>query len=69
MFFPKEEFFIFLDRKQMMTFLLNKTQFYVDRFAEFTTLTAYITGDHEDLVRIEGTSDFGFSKMNCNGID
>jgi hypothetical protein len=38
----------------MTTFLLNKTQLYVDRFNEFAVLLRYITDDHEDLILIDG---------------
>ncbi|CAF2483758.1 unnamed protein product [Rotaria sp. Silwood2] len=37
------------EQRQMTTFLLNKTQFFVDRPNEFSLLLKYITGDHKDL--------------------
>jgi hypothetical protein len=39
----------------MKTFLLNKTQFYVDRPTEYSCLLKYITGDHKDFTLIEGS--------------
>ena len=44
----------FLVQKQMANFLQNKTQYYVDRLDELAILMAYVTGDHENLTRIEG---------------
>lgn len=37
----------------MENFLLNKTQYYVDRISEFEILKLYITGNHEDLTKID----------------
>jgi hypothetical protein len=33
----------------MNTFLLNKTQYYIDRSDEYLALFKYITGDHKDF--------------------
>jgi hypothetical protein len=38
----------------MTTFLLNKTQLFVDRPDEFSILLKYITGDHKYLTVIDG---------------
>jgi hypothetical protein len=38
----------------MATFLLNKTQLYVDRPDEFSVLFKYINGDHKDFTLIDG---------------
>jgi hypothetical protein len=38
----------------MNTFLLNKTQYYIDRSDEYSTLFKYITGDYKDLMLIKG---------------
>ncbi|CAF4588702.1 unnamed protein product [Rotaria sp. Silwood1] len=43
------------EQKQMTTFLLNKTQYFVDRPNEFSILFKYITGDHKDLKLISAT--------------
>ncbi|CAF0736436.1 unnamed protein product [Rotaria sordida] len=43
------------EQKQMNTFLLNKTQYFVDRPNEFSFLFKYITGDHKDLTLISPT--------------
>jgi hypothetical protein len=45
----------------MTTFLLNKILLYVDRISEFAILLAYITGDHEDLIVIDGKNESIFS--------
>lgn len=37
----------------MNTFLLNKTQYYIDRPDEYSALFKYITGDHKDFVLIK----------------
>lgn len=37
----------------MKTFLLNKTQYYIDRSDEYATLFKYITGDHKDFILIK----------------
>ncbi|CAF0801098.1 unnamed protein product [Adineta steineri] len=37
------------EQKQMTTFLLNKTQFFVDRPEEFSALVKYVTGVHDDF--------------------
>lgn len=42
--------FPFLEEKEMNAFLLNKTQYYIDRSNEYSMLLKYITGDHEDFV-------------------
>lgn len=41
-----------LEEKEMNTFLLNKTQFYIDRSDEYTRVLNYVTGTHQDLVLI-----------------
>ncbi len=38
----------------MNTFLLNKTQYYIDRSDEYLALFKYITGDHKDFTLIKG---------------
>jgi hypothetical protein len=38
----------------MATFLLNKTQFFVERPEEFSTLLKYVTGNHKDLISLKG---------------
>jgi hypothetical protein len=38
----------------MNTFLLNKTQYYIDRSDEYSALFKYITGDHKDFTLIKG---------------
>ncbi|CAF1487348.1 unnamed protein product [Adineta ricciae] len=42
------------DDKQMNTFLLNKTQFFVDRHEEFSILLKYVTGEQMDLNLLTG---------------
>lgn len=37
----------------MNTFLLNKTQYYIDRSDEYSALFKYITGDHKDFTLIK----------------
>jgi len=37
----------------MNTFLLNKTQYYIDRSDEYLALFKYITGDHKDFTLIK----------------
>ena len=37
----------------MNTFLLNKTQYYIDRSDEHSTLFKYITGDQKDFLLIK----------------
>ena len=34
----------------MNAFLLNKTQYYIDRSDEYSALLKYIAGDHKDFV-------------------
>ena len=34
----------------MNAFLLNKTQYYIDRSNEYSAVVKYVTGDHKDLV-------------------
>lgn len=38
----------------MTTFLLNKTQFYIDRTEETAILFQYINHDHQDIELIDG---------------
>ena len=38
----------------MNTFLLNKTQYYIERSDEYLALLKYITGDHKDFTLIKG---------------
>ncbi|CAF1350468.1 unnamed protein product [Rotaria sordida] len=42
-----------IEEKEMNTFLLNKTQYYIDRSDEYSTLFKYITGDHKDFMLIK----------------
>ena len=37
----------------MNTFLLNKTQYYIDRSDEYSALFKYIIGDHKDFMLIK----------------
>jgi hypothetical protein len=37
----------------MKTFILNKTQYYIDRSDEYSTLFKYITDDHKDFMLIK----------------
>jgi hypothetical protein len=37
----------------MKTFILNKTQYYIDRSDEYSTLFKYITDDHTDFIETE----------------
>ncbi|CAF3689165.1 unnamed protein product [Adineta steineri] len=41
-----------IEEKEMNTFLLNKTQYYIDRSDEYSALFKYITGDHKDFILI-----------------
>jgi hypothetical protein len=43
-----------LEHDQMINFLFNKTQCYVDRPQEFARLLKYISGDHRDLSLKDG---------------
>ena len=49
----------------MNTFLLNKTQYYIDRSDEYSTLFKYITGDHKDFMLIKDK--FGTELDKANG--
>ncbi|CAF1677389.1 unnamed protein product [Rotaria magnacalcarata] len=44
------------EQQQMNTFLLNKTQIFVDRPKEFASLLKYVAGDHKDFSLIDGGS-------------
>lgn len=48
----------------MNTFLLNKTQYYIDRSDEYSALLKYITGDHKDFTLIKG---LGTEQDQANG--
>jgi len=37
----------------MKTFILNKTQYYIDRSDEYSKLFKYITDDHKDFIETE----------------
>ena len=45
---------IFVEHQEMINFLLNKTQFFIECPNELAHLNRYITGDHEDFQLIEG---------------
>ena len=49
----KEIRFRFLEEKEISTFLLNKTQYYINRPDEYSALSKYITGDHKDFTLIK----------------
>ena len=49
-----EHVFQFLEKQQMDTFLLNKSQFFIDRPDETSDLLKYITGQTKDLILITG---------------
>jgi hypothetical protein len=49
----KRNSFLFLEEKEMNTFLLNKTQYYIDRPDEYLALFKYITGDHKDFTLVK----------------
>lgn len=49
----------------MNTFLLNKTQYYIDRSDEHAMLFKYITGDHQDFMVINDK--LGIEPNKANG--
>ena len=50
----------------MNTFLLNKTQYYIDRSHEYALLFKYITGDHTDFTVVNDKS--GTESMKANHV-
>lgn len=48
------DLFFILEHQQMMNFLLNKIQLYIECPNEILTLKTFVSGDQDDLKLIEG---------------